>query len=130
MIYSSTVKKGEFMMTASLESILKDCEKEIEKMGATNHPRRRRYSGDLKKNVRSFVALGGKKTILSSRLGLAITTIRKWDEKTTDQEKSFKKIQVVPNNACKKNIVLNTPSGCTVQFENLQDLASVLKMIS
>lgn len=123
-----------------LEVILKSCEKEIEKIGATIHPRSKRYSKKFKKNVVSFVHLGGKKAILIERLEVAASTIEKWSKeyKKPLEKKSFKAVQVVSKNTSmdtlaprhRKNIILKTSSGCSVQFENLQDLAAVLRLIS
>jgi hypothetical protein len=125
-------------MKTNLKKTLEACEKEIEKKGNRKLARNKQYSEILKKNVISFITLGGKKAILIERLEIDRSTINRWLREKPNDKKLFKEIQVVSKNKnlnanashFQRNIILQTSSGCSVQFENLQDLASVLRLIS
>lgn len=117
-------------MKKKQEQILSKCEKEIGKMDATKHPRTKRYSEQLKNNVASYLNSGGKKAIISNRLGIPMITINRWVQKDP-KVALFKEVKVASNNiASNQKFTLKTPSGYQVQFEHLQDLASVLKLIA
>lgn len=125
-------------MKMNLKKTLKACKKEIEKEGNRKLFRNKQYSEILKKNVISFVGLGGKKAILIDQLDIDLSTINRWLRQKPNSKKLFKEVQVVSKNKnldanashFQRNIILQTSSGCSVQFANLQDLASVLRLIS
>lgn len=118
------------MAKINLEKMLKKCDVELKEMGATAHPRAKRYSDSFKKNVCSLIKSGEKLAIVSKRLEIPYPTIRRWLKDGPSGKKMFNKVQVVPDSTAYRKYILQTPSGCTVQFEHPQDLASVLKLLT